>query len=76
MPFYYIEYGIAQLGALAIYRNYLEDRGKTIEKYMEFLKVGCSKPIDKVYETAGIKLDFSRECIGKIVGFVKSLLGR
>jgi len=43
---------------------------------MEFLKVGCSKPIDKVYETAGIKLDFSRECIGKIVGFVKSLLGR
>jgi len=74
VPFYYIEYGIAQLGALAMYRNYLEDREKTVERYIEFLKVGCSKPIDKVYETAGIKLDFSREYIGEIVEFVGFLL--
>lgn len=71
VPFYYIEYGIAQLGALSIYKNYLENPEKTIENYINFLKTGYKLPIDKVYEVAGIKLDFSESYIGEIVDFVK-----
>lgn len=70
VPFYYIEYGIAQIGALAIYRNYLEDSERVLKNYTEFLKVGCSLPIDKAYKTAGIKLDFSRDYLREIVNFV------
>ncbi|SHH31896.1 M3 family oligoendopeptidase [Thermosipho atlanticus] len=73
-PFYYIEYGIAQLGALAIYKNYLENPQKTIENYINFLKEGYKAPIDKIYEIAGIKLDFSETYIGEIVDFVKERL--
>ncbi|MBT1248564.1 MULTISPECIES: M3 family oligoendopeptidase [unclassified Thermosipho (in: thermotogales)] len=74
VPFYYIEYGIAQLGALSIYRNYVENSEKAIESYHNFLKVGYKVPIDKVYEVAGIRLDFSEEYIGEIVDFVEDRL--
>ncbi|ABR30023.1 oligoendopeptidase F [Thermosipho melanesiensis] len=74
VPFYYIEYGIAQLGALSIYKNYIENPEKTIENYHNFLKVGYKVPIDKVYEVAGIKLDFSEEHIEEIVNFVEERL--
>jgi oligoendopeptidase F len=70
VPFYYIEYGIAQIGALAIYRNYIEDPEKALKDYQRFLSVGCSMPVDEVYKTAGIELKFSRDYIREIVGFV------
>ncbi|PLV59750.1 M3 family oligoendopeptidase [Thermotoga sp. KOL6] len=70
VPFYYIEYGIAQIGALAIYRNYLENPEKTLEDYQKFLAMGCSAPIDEVYKTAGIELNFSRDYLKNIVDFV------
>jgi len=70
VPFYYIEYGIAQIGALDVYRNYLKDPEKALQDYLRFLRVGCSSPVDEVYRTAGAKLDFSREHLREIVGFV------
>lgn len=70
VPFYYIEYGIAQIGALAIYRNYLKNPEKTLEDYKKFLATGCSIPVNKVYETAGIEMNFSSEYLKEIVNFV------
>ncbi len=69
-PFYYIEYGIAQLAALAIYRNYTEKGNKAIEDYDLFMQQGYSKPCDKLYETGGIKFDFSEGYIKQLVQFV------
>lgn len=76
VPFYYIEYGIAQLGALAMYKNYKEDRTLTVERYEEFLQLGYTKSMKEVYEAAGIKFDFSIEYIREIVEFVKEELAR
>ncbi|QTA37349.1 M3 family oligoendopeptidase [Thermosipho ferrireducens] len=73
-PFYYIEYGMAQLGALAIYKNYVKAPEATVENYIQFLKSGYKVPIDKIYEIAGIKLDFSEEYISEIVDFAKDRL--
>ncbi|OQY10184.1 MAG: oligoendopeptidase F [Fusobacteriia bacterium 4572_132] len=76
VPFYYIEYSISQLGAIAIYKNYKENKEKTIENYKEFLKLGYSKDMKTVYETAGIKFDFSKQYIEELVEFIKGELDK
>ncbi|MFW6121995.1 MAG: M3 family metallopeptidase, partial [Petrotogales bacterium] len=73
-PFYYIEYGIAQLGALAVYRNYRRNGKNAIEDYKKFLKLGYSKSIDDLYDAAGIKFDFSESYISNLVEFIKEEL--
>ncbi len=73
-PFYYIEYGIAQLGALSIYRNYRENPEKAVEQYENFLSLLYTKPVDELYEAAGIKFDFSEEYIASLVDFVRDEL--
>lgn len=70
-PFYYIEYGIAQLGALAIYRNYRADKSKAVEDYKRFLRMGYSRPLDELYKAAGIRFDFSASYISELVDFVR-----
>ena len=73
-PFYYIEYVIAQLGAIALYRNYHKDPKKTIEQYKNFLELGYAKPVSEVYETAGIQFDFSEKYVSELVAFLKNEL--
>jgi len=75
-PFYYIEYGMALLGALAIYRNYLKDPQKTIEQYDQFLRLGNSKSLRELYKTAGIEFNFSPEYIKEIIKFVENEIER
>lgn len=74
VPFYYIEYGMAQLGALSIYMNYRKDREKALKQYHEFLSLGYSRSVKEIYNTAGIFLDFSETRISELVDFVKSEL--
>ncbi len=74
VPFYYIEYAIAQLGAIAVWKNYKENNQKGLEQYMAALKLGYTRPIKEIYETAGIKFDFSRAYIKELMGFVKEEL--
>lgn len=69
MPFYYIEYAIAQLGALAVWKNYKEDPEKGLEAYLNALQMGYTRPIPEVYEAAGIRFDFSEDYIREIVEF-------
>jgi oligoendopeptidase F len=72
--FYYIEYGMAQLGALSIYMNYRQNKAEAITKYKEMLGKGYSLPIDKLYETAGVKFDYSAQNLAELIGFVKDEL--
>jgi len=77
VPFYYIEYGMSQLGALAVYRNYKKfGKEKELEKYENFLKLGYTVPVDKLYEAAGIKFDFSAKYVKELVAFVKEELAK
>lgn len=73
-PFYYIEYGMAQLGAIAIWRNYKQSPQKALDDYDRALKLGYTKSIAEIYETAGIKFDFSATCVKDLANFVKSEL--
>lgn len=74
VPFYYIEYAIAQLGAIAIWKNYKENPQKALEQYLAALALGYTKPINEIYETAGIKFDFSLSYIQELASFVKDEL--
>lgn len=71
VPFYYIEYGMAQLGAVAVWKNFKEDNRKGLEGYMNALKLGYTKSIPEVYEAANIKFDFSQGYIKELMSFVK-----
>jgi oligoendopeptidase F len=73
-PFYYIEYGIAQLAALGIYKN-LRTKGRTaIDMYDAFLHAGNSRSLPELYEIAGVKFEFSKEYMASIVDFLRSEL--
>lgn len=74
VPFYYIEYGMAQLGAVAIWRNYKHDKQKGLQGYLNALKLGYMKSIPEVYAAANIRFDFSRTYISELMTFVKSEL--
>jgi len=74
VPFYYIEYAIAQLGAIAVWKNYKENPAKALEQYLAALSLGYTKPMNEIYETAGIKFDFSAEYVKELASFVKAEL--
>lgn len=74
VPFYYIEYGMAQLGAIAVWRNFRQDRNKGLQGYMNALKLGYLKGIPEIYKAADIKFDFSREYIKELMSFVRKEL--
>ncbi|MFB0497897.1 oligoendopeptidase F [Mucilaginibacter sp. OAE612] len=76
VPFYYIEYGMAQLGAIAVWKNYKENPEKGLQQYLDALKLGYTKTIKEIYETAGIKFDFSAAYVKELAEFVKSELDK
>ncbi len=69
-PLYYIEYGIAQLGAIAIWKKYKEDPKKAIQEYRNALGLGYSKTLPELYHAAGIEFNFSVSYIESLVKFV------
>jgi oligoendopeptidase F len=74
LPFYYIEYGIAQLGAIGVWKNYKQNPKRGLEGYLNALKIGYTKPMREVYEAAYVPFDFSKENIASLMNFVKEEL--
>lgn len=72
VPFYYIEYGIAQLGAIAVWRNYKQDKNNAIAAYKNALQLGYTKPIPDIYKNAGIEFNFSKEYVKELMSFLKA----
>ncbi|MBN2212259.1 MAG: hypothetical protein JW709_12750, partial [Sedimentisphaerales bacterium] len=58
-PFYYIEYGMSQLGALGLWRKSRQDLPGTVKQYRAALSLGGSKPLPQLYNAAGLPFDFS-----------------
>jgi oligoendopeptidase F len=72
VPFYYIEYGMAQLGAIAMWRSYKELGQKALDNYDAALKFGYTKSIGELYERAGIKFNFSQDYVKELADFIKA----
>ncbi len=69
-PFYYIEYGIAQLGALGLWVAARKDRKKALAAYRKALSLGGSKPLPELFKAAGLPFDFSEKTIEPLVAAV------
>jgi len=72
VPFYYIEYGIAQLGAIGLWMQYKQDKQKAISNYINALSLGGTKTLPELYAAAGLKLDLSPNHIKTLMEFVKN----
>lgn len=67
-PFYYVEYGIAQLGALQVWANFKQDPQKAFDLLFAAESLGSSRPLPELFAKAGIKFDFSARTIEPLVG--------
>jgi oligoendopeptidase F len=75
-PFYYIEYGIAQLGALQVWANSKRDKAKALNDYKSSLALGGSKPLPDLFKAAGSAFDFSANTIKPLVDLTRSELAK
>ena len=72
MPFYYIEYGIAQLGSLGIWLHSLEHgTPSALERYKRGLSIGGARPLPELFEAAGVPFDFGPARVAELVGAVE-----
>ena len=74
VPLYYIEYGIAQLGAIAVWKKYKENPEKALDQFEAALSLGYSVPIPEIYKTAGIHFNFSQAYVKQLMDFVSTEL--
>ena len=75
-PFYFIEYAIAQLGALQVWHNSHRDKTGTIEAFKSALQLGGSRPLPELFKVANIELDFSEMIIKPVMAKVSEEIER
>ncbi|MBI1369719.1 MAG: M3 family oligoendopeptidase [Planctomycetes bacterium] len=73
-PFYYIEYGIAQLGALGVWLNYKRDPKTALAKLLDAFALGGTVPLPTLFETAGVKFQFTRATLEPLIAAVETEL--
>ncbi len=74
VPFYYIEYGIAQLGALAMWRQYRTNKEQALDNYMAALSEGYTKTLKELYSIAGIQFDLSPAYVKELSNFIAPII--
>ena len=76
VPFYYIEYGIAQLGAIGMWMQFKNNKQQAMDNYCNALALGGTKTLPQLFEAAGLKFDFSPDKIKVLMEFVKEEIDR
>lgn len=72
VPFYYIEYGIAQLGAIGLWKQSRLDKERALDNYIQALSLGGTRTLPELYKAAGIEFNFSGQYIKDLMSFVHS----
>jgi oligoendopeptidase F len=74
VPFYYIEYGIAQLGAIGMWMQYQKNPKQALDNYMNALALGGTKTLPELYKTAGLEFNFSPAYVKNLMEFTSQEL--
>jgi pyruvate/2-oxoglutarate dehydrogenase complex dihydrolipoamide dehydrogenase (E3) component len=75
-PFYYVEYGIAQLGALQVWANSRRNKAEALAQYHRALALGNSRPLPELFAAAGCRFSFDRATVQPLVQLVKNELAK
>jgi oligoendopeptidase F len=75
-PFYYIEYGIAQLGALQVWAHSKRDKARALKDYKKALELGGSRPLPELFQAAGCRFEFDGATIQPLVGLLREELAK
>ncbi|MEO5682570.1 MAG: M3 family oligoendopeptidase [Chitinophagaceae bacterium] len=70
VPFYYIEYGIAQLGAIGLWKQFKQNKEAALDNYSKALSLGATATLPRLYEAAGLQFNFSGDNINELMQFV------
>ncbi len=76
VPFYYIEYGLASLGAFQVWRNALQDQSAAVKAYRQALALGGTVPLPKLYETAGARFAMDARALQEAVSLAEEMIGK
>ncbi len=76
VPFYYIEYGLAQLGALQVWRNALADQAQAVADYRAALSLGYTRSLPELFAAAGARFAFDRQTVGELMALVSEQMDR
>jgi oligoendopeptidase F len=75
-PFYYVEYGIAQLGALQVWMNFRREKVPALKAYRQALALGGSRPLPELFAAAGCPFDFGAKTVRPLVGMIREELAK
>ncbi|MDI3318722.1 M3 family oligoendopeptidase [Pinibacter soli] len=76
VPFYYIEYGIAQLGAIGLWMQYKQNKEAALSNYTKALSLGGTKTLPELYDAAGLEFNLSPAYIKKLMDFVNTEINK
>jgi len=71
VPFYYVEYGLALLGSVQVWRNSIQNQEKAVAQYRAALALGGTAPLPKLFETAGAKFSFDAKTLGEAAALME-----
>lgn len=74
-PFYYIEYGLAEVGALQVWRNALRDQAQAVADYRGALAIGDTRPLPELFRAAGARFAFDSQTLGELMDLIETKLG-
>ena len=74
VPFYYVEYGIAQLGALQMWKYHRRDTQDALDRYKAGLSLGYTRGLTELFQASGLELSFSESYVGELIGEIDEAL--
>ncbi|MCZ2114221.1 MAG: M3 family oligoendopeptidase [Anaerolineae bacterium] len=74
IPFYYVEYGMAQVGALQVWRNALQDQAAAVATYRNALQLGGTRPLPELFAAAGAEFRFDESMLSELVALIENTL--
>jgi oligoendopeptidase F len=74
VPFYYVEYGMAQVGAVQVWRNALRDQAGAVRAYRKALALGGTRSLPELYAAAGAEFRFDEAMLTDLVGLIETTL--
>ncbi len=76
VPFYYVEYGMAQIGALQVWRNALRDQAAAVATYRQALQLGGTRPLPELFSAAGASFRFDEAMLTELVDLIEMTLAQ